>query len=917
MGSFISDILKELKNQEKDFSRLTFILPNKRAGLFLKQELSNYIDKASFLPEICSIESFIEELSQLRKISSIELLFEFYSVYKNLTPKDKVEPFDQFSKWATIVVQDFNEIDRYLVSPPKIFDYISEVQKMNHWSLDPNPTKMIKGYLYFWQQIKEYYLSLNQQLINKGVGYQGLMYRAAVKNLEDYIQNTSRGEHVFLGFNALNSSESIIIQELLQQQCAQIYWDIDHVFLDSPIHDAGHFMRQYKKEWRFFKTHKFNWSTKDYQSDKKIHITGAPKNISQVKYIGELLDDLYEKNALENTALVLADESLLLPILNSIPKQIENINVTMGLPLRQIPFASFVEQWFQLHSMSTTTYNHKDVIGLLSHPFIAPFFRNHTVELNSVFKTIKHQNYTLVTLSQLIGFAPKLESKLKLIFEPWNNQPKYALKQFKTLIFELKKSYEIQKEEQFLPKEYLLRFLELFNQIEHLDATYSYINSIKTLHGLYRELMNKETLDFRGEPLKGLQIMGMLESRVLDFETVILVSVNEGIIPAGKTQNSFIPFDVKIENRLPTYKEKDAIYTYHFYRLLQRARNIHLIYNTEPDVLNGGEPSRFLAQLQFEGLHNLTHHVVVPKISMQNLKLQEVIKTPQIIEQLKSIAVEGFSPSSLGQYIRNPIDFYNYKILGIEQPNELEETIEASTFGSVIHLTLKEFYSNFVGHKLEVSKLETLKPKIQDTVYHYFKKLYKKGDLSKGKNFISLEIAKRYIHNFIDEEIQFIKDGNEVLIQSIEETVEFDFQYSEFEFPIKLKGNVDRIDICNGTQRIIDYKTSKVSQVDLNLVDWGHITKDYKKHNKSFQVLMYAYILSKTQPFDGPMVAGILSFKNLRGGVLNFTKKNKPGSGASKQQYITSEILQAFENELINLLYKLFDSEVPFIEKEI
>lgn len=282
MGSFISDIFKELKNQEKDFSRLTFILPNKRAGLFLKQELSNYIDKASFLPEICSIESFIEELSQLRKISSIELLFEFYSVYKSLNPKDKVEPFDQFSKWATIVVQDFNEIDRYLVSPSKIFDYISEVQKMNHWSLDPNPTKMIKGYLYFWQQIKEYYFSFNQQLTDKGVGYQGLMYRAAVENLEDYIQNTRRGEHIFLGFNALNSSESIIIQELLHQQRAQIYWDIGHIFLDSPIHDAGHFIRQYKKEWRFFKTHKFNWATKNYQSHKKIHITGTPKNISQV-----------------------------------------------------------------------------------------------------------------------------------------------------------------------------------------------------------------------------------------------------------------------------------------------------------------------------------------------------------------------------------------------------------------------------------------------------------------------------------------------------------------------------------------------------------------------------------------------------------------------------------------------------------
>ena len=449
------------------------------------------------------------------------------------------------------------------------------------------------------------------------------------------------------------------------------------------------------------------------------------------------------------------------------------------------------------------------------------------------------------------------------------------------------------------------------------DATYSYINSLKTLYGLYQELLNKETLDFKGEPLKGLQIMGMLESRVLDFETVILVSVNEGIIPAGKTQNSFIPFDVKIENRLPTYKEKDAIYTYHFYRLLQRAKNIHLVYNTEPDVLNGGEPSRFLAQLQFEGLHNLTHQIVVPKISMQNLKPQEVIKTPQIIEQLKSIAVEGFSPSSLGQYIRNPIDFYNYNILGIEQPNELEESIEASTFGSVIHFTLKEFYSNFVGHKLEVSKLETLKPKIQDTVYHFFKKLYKKGDLSMGKNFISFEIAKRYIHNFIDEEIRFIKDGNEVLIQSIEETVEFDFQYPEFEFPIKLKGNVDRIDICNGAQRIIDYKTSKVSQVDLNLIEWDEITKDYKKNNKSFQVLMYAYILSKSQPFEGLTVAGIYSFKNLKARVINFTKKNKPGLGASKQQYITSEVLQAFENELKSLLFELFNSNISFIEKEV
>ena len=313
----------------------------------------------------------------------------------------------------------------------------------------------------------------------------------------------------------------------------------------------------------------------------------------------------------------------------------------------------------------------------------------------------------------------------------------------------------------------------------------------------------------------------------------------------------------------------------------------------------------------------MKHHVVVPKISMQNTKLQTVSKTAQLLDQLKSIAKEGFSPSSLGQYIRNPIDFYNYKILGLKQPNDLEETIEANTFGGVVHFTLKKFYAPFVGHKLEVSKLEALKPKIQNTVSDFFQELYKKGDFTHGKNFISFEIAKRYVHNFLNKEIQFLNEGNEIKLMSVEKTVEFDFEHPEFDFPIKLKGNVDRIDICNGTRRIIDYKTSKVSQADMNLVDWGHIIKDYKKHNKSFQVLMYAYIKNQQEPFDGPTIAGIYSFKNLKAGILNFTKKDKPGSGALKQQHITPELLKAFENELIGLLHELFDPNILFTEKEV
>lgn len=271
----------------------------------------------------------------------------------------------------------------------------------------------------------------------------------------------------------------------------------------------------------------------------------------------------------------------------------------------------------------------------------------------------------------------------------------------------------------------------------------------------------------------------------------------------------------------------------------------------------------------------------------------------------------------MGQYIRNPIDFYNYKVLGLKQPNDIEETIEANTFGSVVHYTLEAFYEPFVGETLEVLKLEQLKHKVPETVEHFFKKLFKKGDITQGKNLISFEIAKRYINNFLDAEIQFLNKGNTVQVLAVEESVALEFDHPDFDFPIKLKGNVDRIDVCNGVRRIIDYKTSKVSQTDLNLVDWATITQDYKKHSKSFQLLMYAYILNQTDPFNGPTEAGIFSFKNFKSGVIKFTKKDKPGNGASKQQEISEEILESYKIQLVALLSELFNPDIEFIEKEV
>jgi len=918
MTSFIFDVLQDLDTPPEDVSNLCLVLPNKRAGIFLKMEWSKLNKTTGFLPQIIAIETFIEELSQLRLLSNTELIFEFYEVYLELTPLDERDSFDSFSKWAPVVLQDFNEIDRYLIPPNQIFEYLSAIQELNHWSLDPHPTPLIKGYLSFWKKVYMYYTKFTAHLVKKGEGYQGLIYKEAVKNLEIYIQNHPDKSHVFLGFNALNAAESTILQELLQQDRAKIYWDIDQSFLETLQHDAGYFIRQHQKTWNHFKSQPLKWVSNYYTKPKNISVVGTPKNIGQVKYVGALLQKLYNENQLQNTALVLGNEDLLIPILNSLPRCIENINITMGLPLKQIPFSAFIDQWLELHKDTTPLYYYQDVIGVLSHQFVRPLFQTQNRDAAQlILTTIKHQNVISLTKDQIIAIAPECKDNLELLFEPWNDQPKKAIERVLALIFKLKDYYTKSKNNHLLALEYLYRFSEIFHHLQRLNSNYSYITSIKVLQGIYKELLSLETLDFKGQPLKGLQIMGMLESRVLDFETVIIVSVNEGVLPAGKTNNSFIPFDVKIENGLPTYKDKDAVYTYHFYRLLQRAKNAHIIYNTEPDVLSGGERSRFITQLEFEAQHCLDHKIVIPDTPQITPQLLTVKKTPEIISKLKSVAAKGFSPSSLSQYIRNPIDFYNQKILGVKEEVVLEETVAANTFGSVIHNTLEAFYKPLIGKVLKPFMLTDLKSKIDTTITYYFKELYKEGDITQGLNLISFEIAKRYVSNFLAYELACINKGDKIIIEAIESKMNVSLNVPELQFPIRLIGTIDRIDICNGTRRIIDYKTSQVSQSELERVHWKDITSDYKAYSKSFQIMTYAYMLNVEAVFTSPVEAGIISFKNLKSGLLKFAKKDKPGAHAQKTTLLSTALLEHYEQELNTLILELFNLDIDIVEKEV
>ncbi|WP_400075579.1 PD-(D/E)XK nuclease family protein [Winogradskyella sp. R77965] len=915
MEGFIKTVLIDLKEKSLNFEDLYFVLPSKRAGVFLKHHLSTLLSQPIFSPQILSIEEFVEELSGLRSLPNTDLLFKLYATYIALTNKEDQESFETFSKWAQILLQDFNEIDRYLIPQEQIFDYLHAIKELNHWSLETEQTDLVRNHLKFWKHLKEYYQAFTEKLLQNKQGYQGLVYREACENLEAYIENNSGKKHIFLGFNALNESESRIIQGLLQSDLAHIYWDIDETFIDDPIHDAGLFTRTHRTSWNYFKKHPFDWVSSHYLEEKNIQVIGIPKLIGQAKYIGQLLEDISQTNKnLSSVAVVLGEENLLIPVLNSIPKTIEKLNVTMGLSLQYVPLASFFEHLFVVHKNNPDIFYYKDVLGLLSHPSVYSLFEGKSV---NIVDYIQKNNLVYISVDQLKKRLNSHAQLIDLIFQSWENNSEIALKNCSSLIFKMKAHYDTNKKSNSLELEYLYRFNILFNQLSELNDNYKYLNSIVALHSVYKELLSSETLDFKGEPLEGLQVMGMLESRVLDFETVIISSVNEGILPSGKTNNSFIPFDIKVENNMPTFKEKDAVYTYHFYRLLQRAKNVYILYNTEIDVLKGGEKSRFITQLEVEGIHQIKNTIVSPELPVIENQIKQISKTPSVTEKLKELASKGFSPSSLTNYIRNPIDFYYEKVLEIKEFEDIEENIAANTLGSVIHNTLEDLYKPIEGDFLSIEKLKNFKGQISQIVTKHFKYLYKDGDFSKGKNLIIFEIAKRYISNFINSEIESLNAGNQIKILAIEADETIEIKVEGLDFPIKLNGKVDRIDSFNGVTRVIDYKSGKVEQNKVEIVNWEDLTTDYNKYSKSFQILCYAYMMRQINRIELPIEAGIISFKNLNAGFLKFAKKNNAGSYAKKEQYITEETLNDFEKEFKKLILEIFNPDINFIEKEL
>jgi len=903
MQSFLHSVLSELKKNKVNLSDCVFILPNKRSGLFLKQALSYTIEKNIFSPDILPIDDFITSLSGLSKISNTELLFEFYSVYKLNTKKEEQNNFEDFIKWANILLNDFDDIDRELADSNAVFNYLQAINDLDHWSLDEDKTSIVKNYISFWKDIKVYYSELSNHLLNKSKGYQGLIYKEAINNLESYMSSNSKKLHVFVGFNALYKSESIIVQELLQSEMAKIYWDIDKVNINSEYNSSGSYINQYITTWPYYNSNKIDIISNNYSTKKNISVIGTAKNIGQTKYIGEIIEKLENKN-LNNTAIVLGDEKLLTPLLNSIPNKTKDLNITMGLPIRLSSTASLFDNLLKLHSDNKKSFYYKNVISILSHELITPLLN--TSE-GDICKIIHTNNIVYSNLNTLIKINKSNREILELLLSNWDNTSN-AIDNCIKIIHRIKEYFDNNRDKKKITFEYLYHFNKLFNKLKRLQSSYEHINSVGTLHSLYREIIKNEKVPFSGEPLKGLQIMGILESRALDFETVIISSLNEGTLPMGNKSSTFIPFDVRIQHSLPIYKDKDTIYSYHFYRLLQRAKNIYLLYNTEPDVINGGEMSRFIRQLEIENIHKINHKILVAKTPIIKKKLIKIDKNSNILKKLDDIEKKGFTASMLINYIRNPLSFYYQTILEIPDENQMEETIAYNTIGSVIHNTLEELYKPLENKKLNEKHIKQMQKEKDKIVDKYFQEKFSLGNLTKGKNLIIVETAKRYIENFLKKELVDINKGNVIKILGIEKKFETIINLSSELKNIKIRGKIDRIDCVNGITRVIDYKTGgQIKQSDLNIKEYNKIFED-KKYTNIFQLLFYTLAIEKEKKYNMPVENGIISFRNLSTGALKTKFRDK-------SNLVNSEKLENYKKGLERLITEILDKNTSFKEK--
>ena len=909
--NFLQYVCDDLEKKHSDISKLAVIFPNRRSIIYFNNIISKKISKPIFGPYTSSVDDFFFDVIGYNKIDSLTLFFEFYEEYIDIQ-KDE-QNIENCLKWADTLLKDFEDIDKYLVDL-KIFQSLLDFKKIDNWDLELKNKVFTNEYISFFENLEALYLRLTNKLKKKKNIYSGLAQRIIADEpilIQQWLKKQNLRKIIFVGLAGMTTAEERVIDHLKQEEICQFYWNTDKYFFENKNQEAGLFARKYFKKWN----QNFGELREDFLRKKNINIIGANNLVGQSKLLGDLLEKTnFNEDEITKIAVVLADENLLFPVLESIPKKIKDINVTLGISLLSLPIISLFESIFILYINSINSHNklffyYKNIFSLIENPYLQRLINN---DKNNLFQklelSIKKEKLNYVSCDDLNTIINSNKNiVLKSIFNINNIKTDLFIEMIILLIDEINKNVNKNIEFEKVQRDCLNLVKENFIFLRRISSKYKSTWTLKVLLVLFKKMIQTQKINFEGEPVRGLQIMGLLETRNLDFNQIYVLSVNEEKIPAHKSkQFSFFPFELKRNYGIATYIETDAIYANHFFNLIKKPRESYLIYDKDFNSdLKSSERSRFIEQIKHE-ISELSSEIIISeknvndKFNKNTDTSKKILKDSFILERLNDMLLKGISPSALNLYFYDRYAFYVEKILKLKEDKELESVMRSDTIGNIMHDVLESLYKPLINKILIKEDIEKLLIKLSAQINISLSKEYKIGAIDKGKNVLIYSAINKMLIRFLKQEKAQIINGNKIQILSLETEYKVKFKIDSLKKDVMLKGKIDRVDTFNGVTRIIDYKSGNIQKTDLMLYEMDQI----EEKPKSLQVLFYALIYSMNNELN-EVQSGVIPLKNMS---TNFMSLNYGSS------LINQDSLNDFKKKLSDIFCNLLDPNELFMD---
>ncbi len=933
----VANSLYQLYGQQ--IADLTVVFPNRRAGLFFTEYLNRMITGPVFSPEIITIQELFCHISPLQSADQLQLVFRLYKIYKELSGSK--ETFDEFYLWGEMLLHDFDQVDKYLVDAALLFTNITDLKEIdehfNDWnedrkeeikhfwkSLTSGEKKFDqKEFARLWQVLFPIYQKLKEELYTAQIAYEGMLFRDAVENSSHLNSPYLSGKKfVIAGFNALNGCEKKLFLSLQEKGNIHFYWDYDEYYLNDLNQEAGFFMRE--NLILFSQTEK-PYDTATLQLPKNFQIFHTTSQIGQAQIAAKEITHLYKETAdFDDTAVVLCDEGLLLPVLSALPEEIGKVNVTMGLPIKQTPLFSLISLLVTLQKncrreSEEQLFHYKNVANVLNNQLIQSVY---PLECKLITDNIIRKNKLYIPAKEL--GTTQLFDRIFSYQDSVTGLPDYFLAILHELFLFWEKNpnenYAINYQEYIYQAYLSVNKLNnmLFAEGPEILGTKEFLSK-ETFFKLLLEYVSDLSVTFEGEPLAGLQIMGILETRSLDFKNIVLLYVNEGIMPKANVSGSFIPYHLRKGVGLPTLEEQNAMYAYYFYRLLQRTDRVTFVYNSGSDGLRTGEKSRFLYQLQLESPFQITEKGIENTIDpLQNYPIS-IEKKGKVLETLNGFLEAGkrISPTALDQYLQCPLSYYFKYIARFEEEEEVTEEVDARLFGKLYHAVMESLYLPFLNKTMDERTLKSLVENennlegliLNAFVVHFFKsEVAKESTEIAGRNKLVFEVIKKMVLQTIRVDIT----RTPFVIKGLEQNVAAIVPVFNGVKAVRIGGVIDRIDSVSGSTEIIDYKTGTTENDFYSLS--GLFERQAKKRNKAaFQTLIYGCIWDKMHPEAGAIYPGIYALKNIfkQEGIRLTIKEN----GTREVNYM--DLKDQFEPMLVDLLEEIFNPAIPFAQTTV